>query len=319
MIKYHWQITPEIRSLLDQINALKIVVATYPFRPEILDHLRRHSLLKSAVFSARVENIPARLEDPGVHRKIEIQNLISAYTRIFSHSDPKKLSLNLIRRFHQLTLKNLSASAGQFRTEPWAIFNQAGVAVYLAPAHFNLPQLMPEYIKFINSLKESAPVIAAIAQFIFEKIHPFADGNGRVGRLISAFILNRTGFGLNGLAAFEEYTDTHKSVYYQALESNTNCTPFIEYFLRSVVESTRSVLSQITQINSPRTEDLLLPRRQEILAIIRDHPNCSFNFLSRRFPTINASTLHYDLQQLNKAGLILKRGSTRATVYSSTA
>lgn len=64
-----------------------------------------------------------------------------------------------------------------------------------------------------------------------------------------------------------------------------------------------------------QTEDNLLPRRAEIIAIIRDHQMVSFNFLSRRFPGIPTSTLHYDLKQLVKGGFINKLGSTNGALY----
>jgi len=317
MTGYRWQITPEIRTLLDEINALKIVVTKYPPQPEILESVRRRNLLKSAVYSARVEDIPAQITDPQVHRKIEIQNLLSAYSYVLSPRAPKKFSESLISGMHRKIVKNISGSAGHYRSESWGIFNQAGIAVYLAPAHFHLPNLMPEYVRYTNQIQEPAPVIAAIAQFIFEKIHPFADGNGRVGRLISTYLLHRFGYGLKGLGIFEEYTDNNREEYYRVLEPNNDCTPFIEYFLRSLVKSTQDSLSQLTSATPFRPEDYLLPRRREILAIIRDHPGCSFDFLSRRFSAVKPSTLHYDLLQLLKANLITKHGITRAVVYSS--
>ena len=63
-------------------------------------------------------------------------------------------------------------------------------------------------------------------------------------------------------------------------------------------------------------EDSLLPRRREILNIIRDHQMISFDFLKRRFVNVPDSTLHYELQQLIKVGLILKLGRTRGALYT---
>ncbi|MFH2019354.1 MAG: hypothetical protein ABII80_01970 [bacterium] len=61
----------------------------------------------------------------------------------------------------------------------------------------------------------------------------------------------------------------------------------------------------------------LLPRRQELLAIIKDHSPCSFDFLHRRFFSIPPSTLRYDLLSLQKYGYIKKLGVTRGALYSS--
>ena len=67
--------------------------------------------------------------------------------------------------------------------------------------------------------------------------------------------------------------------------------------------------------NQEKPEDTLLPRRQEILAIIRDHKLISFDFLKRRFYKVPASSLHYDLKMLQKKGFIKKLGVTRGVLY----
>ena len=62
-------------------------------------------------------------------------------------------------------------------------------------------------------------------------------------------------------------------------------------------------------------EDFLLLRRREILEIIKEHPYCSFDSISRRFPFTNQKTLHYDLRQLQIKGFIIKTGVTRGVRY----
>jgi len=62
-------------------------------------------------------------------------------------------------------------------------------------------------------------------------------------------------------------------------------------------------------------EDSLLPRRREILEIIKDHPYCSFDSISRRFPSTNQKTLHYDLRQLQIKEFIIKAGVTKGARY----
>jgi Fic family protein len=314
MLGVKWKTTPEISRLLHELEALSIVFTSYHPRPDLLDSLRRESILRSSVYSARIENIPARLDDPLVHRQVEIQNLISAYTYIFSSRSPKTFSVKLIRYLHLLALRKISPDAGSLRQEPWAIFNSAGVAVYLAPAHYRLPQLLAQYVRFISLLQEPVPVKAAVAQFVFEKIHPFADGNGRVGRLISAWILSQSGFAPVG--EFEKYLDLHRNDYYQVLEPNSDCTSFIEFIIRSLVAISRENLELVQNQKKDSLKSGLSYRRQEILAIIRDHPNSSFNFIHRRFIQVNQRTLHYDLLQLQKAGLIKKLGVSRGAAYA---
>ena len=64
-------------------------------------------------------------------------------------------------------------------------------------------------------------------------------------------------------------------------------------------------------------ENSLLPRRKEILMLIRDHSPISFDQIHRRFMAVTTSTLHYDLQQLHKVGLIRKLGTTKSAQYQT--
>lgn len=313
MKNYKWTINPEINQLIIELESIKLSVNNLPSKPSFEKYLRQHSLLKSAVYSARIEGFTDTINSP----KKESQNLLKAYQYIFSDSSPKKLSNKLIKTVHKTILKDLSSYSGSWRTEPWAIFNQSGTVVYLAPPHFEVPKLMDEYPKYINKLKDHPSVKAAVAQFIFEKIHPFADGNGRVGRLISAFVLEKNGFGFKGQAPFEEYINNHRADYYYHLESSIDCTSFVKFFLESLVFQSKAYLMKLNTTNHENPEESLLPRRRELLNIIRDHPNCSFNFLKRRFLVITSQTLHYDLLKLQKAGFIRKLGATKGVVYTA--
>lgn len=216
-----------------------------------------------------------------------------------------------------MAMKGVSGRIGKFRNEPQAIFNQAGVAVYLAPASFRLPELMKEFVQLASNFGGEIPVKAAVLQFLFEKIHPFADGNGRVGRLISAQIMQKAGYSFRGLVSIEEMIDKNRENYYQALEPSRDTNPFIEFFLESFIEQAGLVLNNLNEKKEELPEDSLLPRRQEILEIVKDHPYCSFDFISRRFSLINPKTLHNDLKQLQEKGFIIKAGKTRGVTYKA--
>ena len=312
MNQYQWRITPRANQLLIELEAIKLVFEAAPSRPHLELNLRRQSLLRSAVFSARVEGFPDTLSSP----KKESQNLLSAYQHLYSEKAPQKLSLSLIRCLHRIVLRR-NTTAGNWRSQPWAIFNQSGAVVYLAPPAMAVPSLMDEYIEYLGGLTDHPAVIAALAQFIFEKIHPFTDGNGRVGRLISSFLLEKSGYGFRGLAPFEEYIEEHRSSYYSHLEPASDCTGFIEFSLEALVFQLKKDVSQLTQREAELPEDSLLPRRREILDIIHDHPHCTFDFLRRRFSAVNVKTLHYDLAQLRKKGFISKHGQTKGVVYTA--
>lgn len=278
--------------------------------PSVALSMRQKSLLKSAVYSARIEGLPDEESSP----KKASQNLLRAYNHIYSIKK-RKLSIVLIKNWHELILDKLSGDAGSFRSNPWAVFDQWGEVRYLAPMHFEVPKLMDDFVKDVNDLTDHPGIVAGLAQFVFEKIHPFADGNGRLGRLISAFVLESGGFGFRGLVPFEKYIESHRSEYYQTLESNIDATEFITFFLEALTNELDLVLNSFMGKEQENPESLLLPRRREMLAVISDHPYCSFDSIKRRFVSVNEKTLHNDLSQLIKKGFVSKIGSTRGALY----
>ncbi len=318
MISYHFNKSKDIEKYLLELEAIKVVFDQQKTIPELEEKIRRDSRLKSALYSARIEGNPLHLSDinnldSNDKYKIEVKNLKKAYHQIYNSDNNKPLSIEIVRDLHLKTMQNLSPMAGKYRQEPWAIFDQNGNAIHLAPPFFKVPELIQEYINYLNNLSDHPAIISAISQFIFEKIHPFADGNGRAGRLISAYILKQNNYHFRGMSHFEEYTDNHRQAYYYALEPSSDMTEFIEYFLKSLVTTAKIILKQL---QNPQSDGPNLPlRRQEILNIITDHPNCSFDFLQRRFTNINPKTLHYDIKKLLNVNLITKVGVTRGALY----
>jgi len=319
MNSYHLTYTDYINKYLTEIEAIKMNFELQKILPHMEEKILRQSILRSSVFSARIEGNPLhlsnfdRFDNEQIH-KIEIQNLLKTYRKLYQSVSNSILSVEKIKSLHSQVMANLSPMAGKFRQESWAIFDDSGNVIHLAPPYMKLPELVEQYLQYINSQTYNPLINSAVAQFIFEKLHPFADGNGRTGRLISTHILKQNNYHLRGMLPFEEYTDTHRQAYYYSLEPSADMTEFVEYFLKSLVVTGKELLTKIT--NNPDSNSTLSSRRQEILAIVADHPNCSFEFLTRRFAQVNPKTLHYDLLQLQKKRLITKLGATRGVVYT---
>lgn len=324
-LNYHCRSTPLLRQALQRLQILTEVAKLLPLSPAVAIDYQRRSFLKSSLFSARIEGNTLRPEDletifshPKTRAKLEIIHLYRAMRYLYSGSCPKQLSQNLILKLHCLTMRNLTAGAGHWRREMGAIFNEAGVAVYLSPPPEELPLLLPGLIRETNRSTDSGPVKAAKFHFVFEKIHPFLDGNGRVGRLLANYLLKQSGFDFNGTINLEEYLEKNRQLYYDLLADNSkDITQFVEFFVNGLVGQAEKIIASIKSLPAVKPEDGLLPRRREILAIIKDHNQVSFDFLSRRFLAVPGRTLHYDLTQLTKAGFVKKIGITRGAAYSS--
>lgn len=308
----------EIQKLLRELDVLNETMRYIPVSPAALNFLREKSLLKSSLYSARIEGNPLTLDDlthggKSVRRK-EVENINRGLR--FVENKKRVVRVELFCKLHGIILDGLSGVAGSLRHEESAIFNEADVAVYLAPAPAAVVSLLDTLCAWITQSRQPAPITAGIAHIWFEKIHPFLDGNGRVGRVLAQLILVGGGYRFSGVLPFEEYLDMHRQEYYDALISDKqDVTAFVKFFLYALVYQARRTLEELK--NPIPTEQVsLLPRRAELRNVIRDHQMVTFDFLRRRFLAVPASTLHYDLSQLMKKGYIEKLGSTRGSVYT---
>jgi len=324
-----YRLTPKISGFMEKLEINRQIIDSISIPPEIEKNIRRESLLKSSLFSAKIEGNPFTFEqiqretliNSKQKEKIEIANILKAINwlgRRFKKG--KQLIKKDILELHRLTMNSLifEADLGEFRREPGAIFNQAGIAVYLAPSPQKIPQLIDQLLNYINGKKEkNMPIKAALAHLSFEKIHPFADGNGRVGRLIFQAVLAKENYQMKNLVTIEEYINEHKDEYYYFLDaSKKEATEYLEFILEGLWSETEKIKEIIFQKHQVRPEESLLPRRLEILYIIRDHKLVSFDFLQRRFLLVNPRTLRYDLKKLADTGFIIKKGKTRGVFYS---
>ena len=109
---------------------------------------------------------------------------------------------------------------------------------------------------------------------------------------------------------------TRESIKSSAAHLNNNDNfIMIEDLLEVLVNEGKKALEIFNKQGNPLAVELLLPRRQEIYQTISDHPQCSFEFISRRFLSVNIKTLQYDLAQLIKKGRVRKLGVTKGSVY----
>jgi len=321
---YTYRISSVIQKFLTQLDAYRKILDILPKLPHIEDRIRRVSLLKSSLFSAKIEGNRLNEEDiqyesvltPKNREKLEVFNILKAQSWIYSTHVPKQLNTNLILTLHKKSMTGLSPEAGILRSEPSAIYNTAGIAVYIPPVPREILLLLKQAIAKTNKNHQLNPMDAALFHIAFEKIHPFLDGNGRVGRLLLTYLLNRSGYGFRGIVPLNEYLDTNRQTYYDLLaEEKTDRTEFVEFILEGLCEQTAIIIDKIQTYHQEQPEDILMPRRQEIIAMIRDHRMITFDFIRRRFQAVPPSTLHFDLRQLIKGGFVKKVGSTRGVLY----
>lgn len=319
-------LTGKISQLLSSIEASKEVINLVEIPKELETNIRRKSTLKSSLFSARIEGNTLTLDElPSTpsksQRTQEVFNILKALNWVYEKRS-KDLKLQDILKLHQMAMDGLAQKQdlGKFRTEVGAIFNSAGIAIYyLPPRPAQILPLIKKLIKFANLEEEQfIPIKAALIHYTFEKIHPFLDGNGRVGRLLLQAVLQKEGYGMKGILPLEEYLDNHRSEYYRVLEdTDKDVTDYVEFILEAIEETAKEVKEEFLRKDQVKIEDLLLPRRAEILNIVKEHGMVNFDTLRRRFMAVNERTLRYDLKKLVEASLIKKRGTTKGVYYEA--
>lgn len=329
---------------LQQIEVRSQALQHIPLQKQAKINIFHQQLLRSALFSARIEGnlltlVEAKKQNfdhPHSKQKREISNVLRA---IDSAGTIKRLTLTSLGQIHRQVMNQLNSDAGRLRSETSAIFDQYGNVVYLTPSPEEMRAMLTVWLQQAQiapkkSWQEQLTRIAC-CHYYFEKIHPFLDGNGRTGRVVLQWQLNRLQIFADFTLPIDQFFDDKRSLYYDFLEKNTRkIDAFVQFFLDGISWSLDNLLEEIRNSevgkaqndktrddrNSEKNDPLaklatLLPRRREIYLIIADHPYISLDMIARRFDKIPRRTLAYDLQQLVKARLVVKQGATRGVVY----
>lgn len=317
----HFTITQEMLALISRIEAERLYLSSLNLQNIVKENIQRISLLKSSLFSARIEGNPLKMSDFDFERgndgqkKQEIFNILEAINFI-DKNQSKIISIDTLLKLHSLVLQDIDQNAGHLRAEVSAIFNETGVAVYMPPPPTEIVKLLNELISYINAKNEFPLLVTFVSHLIFEKIHPFLDGNGRVGRLLISAILKAKGWDFTFTVPFEEYLDSHKEEYYFYLGSGLqNTEDYLVFMLKAFYEQIQKIKEQIKEETAQKAHPFLPPRQEEIFNIIGDHVIVSFDMIRRRFLQVPPRTLRYDLKKLLDYKLIEKSGETKGSYY----
>lgn len=314
--------------LIRHIEILAAALKHIPISSEVRNRVFHQEYLKSSLFSARIEGNTLTFDqiestsvvEPPTRPQKEVQNVYRALTRLSTLTFP--FSKDKLCALHQTILDGINEDAGHFRSEQSAIYDSYGNVVYLTPTVQEASEMLDVWLSQLNRVYTPQEWLLALGpiHYYLEKIHPFLDGNGRVGRIVIHCMLRETGLLDNLVLPLDEYLEQHKGEYYAFLERNsTEASEFAVFLLQAVDWAMGALLDDIKHYGESNETDshILLPRRKEILYIIRDHPMSPLETLIRRFPTIPRRTLSYDVQWLVKHKYLRKIGSTRGVVYEA--
>lgn len=247
----------DLYELLDKANAaLGRLDAMSVILPDASLFLYMY-IRKEAVLSSQIEGTQSSLSDlllfenseaPGV--PIDDVTEVSCYVAAMNYGLERlkdfPLSLRLIREIHQKLMANArggNKQPGEFRkSQNWIGGSRPGNALFVPPPPDKMMECLDQFEKFLHDENVKLPILikAALAHVQFETIHPFLDGNGRLGRLLITFILCNEGLLQQPLLYLSLYLKTNRNAYYNHLQSvreTGNWEEWIKFFLTGILET----------------------------------------------------------------------------------
>ena len=194
----------------------------------------------------------------------EVSNYVSAMMHGLERMKTLPLSLRLIREMHSMLLdsgRGAGMAPGEFRTtQNWIGGTRPGNAVYVPPPPHLLMQSLDQFEKFIHAETPSIPplIMAGLLHVQFESIHPFLDGNGRLGRLLVTLFLCAKGVMHEPLLYLSLYFKSHSADYYRLLQEVRErgaWEAWLEFFLTGVTETANEAFDSATKIAALFTRD----------------------------------------------------------------
>lgn len=250
------------------------------------------------------------------------------------------LSEKTLFEWHRMVMAgHRRIAAGQWRThaDPMQVVSGAAgheQVHFEAPPSSKVPKEMKRFIHWFNDTapggtKEirKAAVRSAVAHLYFESIHPFEDGNGRIGRALSEKALSQ-GLGRPALLSLSRTIEAHRKDYYEALQEgqqSKDITPWVDWFVRIVLKAQIQAEEQIdftlkkTKLFD-RFKDQLNERQKQILRHMLEEGPKGFEggMSAKKYMTITGAskaTATRDLQDLAEKGILVPTGGGRSTNY----
>ena len=297
---------------------------------EVLETLRRAAIVQSTESSNRIEGIvvtPERL--PGLVAKStkprdrseqEVAGYRDVLAEIHARHSKLHLSTDLILNWHRLMYRYTDEKAGTWKQKDNAIIEvhpDGRRFVRFRPASaLATPQCMERLVALFNqSLAEgkAAPLfLIASAVLDFECIHPFADGNGRIGRLLTLLLLYQSGYEVGRYISLERIVEQSKETYYEALnrssqdwhEARHDLRPWWNYFLGTLTAAYKEFEARVGTITSARGAKREMVRN----AVLRLPERFTVGELQQACPGVSYPTLKRALYDLVKAHKVRRLG-----------
>ncbi len=290
----------------------------------IAPYVRREAVLSSRIEGTRTnmdellrDEIESQSGESGDSDVREVRNYIAALEHGIRRLDRLPLSLRLVRELHKHLMKGVRgevATPGEFRrSQNWIGKSGSTIetATYVPPPPLEMTEALGAWERFLHE-REAMPdlVQCALMHEQFEAIHPFLDGNGRVGRLLITLFLIERGRLAQPLLYLSEYIERHRQGYYELLQrvrTHGDWQGWIMFFLAGVAETATKAVAQAGRLIDVREEYRArlktTPRAVELLDELFTNPYIT---VSRAASALGVSnpTARQAVMALEKAGML---------------
>lgn len=342
-----YKITTKMLHYIGIIEAAKQFIDHAPLLPYYEKKFRDDAMVRAAHHGTHLEGNELNYTqaervlqgEAVVARDRDVQEVINyrkamEFIASLHHGEQKeRIDEELILKLHSLTVeKTLSPDKlGKFRQTQVVIRNSfTGEVSFRPPEAILVPGQIVDLYAFINEStnKDIHPILkSGVVHYEFVRIHPFVDGNGRVGRCLSTLILYQEGYDIRKFFSLEEYFDKHAAEYYAALQSvgkyNGDLTEWLEFFVESLAVELTKVKEKVERISIDGHikeklggKPILLSERQlKIIEYLQATGYLQNNAFKQLFPFVSEDTVLNELKSLIESGIIRKVGKTKAAKY----
>lgn len=232
----------------------------------------------------------------------EVQGAIKAYEKLDSYRYDELDNLLLA---HKILMDEILTTAGSFRSI------NVKVGEHIAPKASMVNELMINLFSWLKNSDEHMLLKSCIFHYEFEFIHPFSDGNGRIGRLWQSVILNSFN-PIFSLIPTESIVRDYQEKYYKAIEDSNQLgesTPFIEFMLEMILKSMQNIKYDNVPINVPKNDPI--KRLDKIIEIIGENKDITIAELANK---LNAAdkTIKRDIAKLKEQNRLIRVGSLKS-------
>lgn len=326
----------ELASASKGLGILEAKVSAYQFNNILIPMLHKKEAISSMYIEGTQTTISDVLENevnpkPAEEKKfIEVSNHTRTLIYGADYLRTDNFTHSFIQSIHRMMMENLltgehEKNIGKYKNVDNRIENSAGTVIFVPPTCKETKKYMDELIQFMNDDNDDIhPLIkAAIIHSQFESIHPFTDGNGRVGRLLVSLYLFKAKVINFPFFYISEAISQDKTIYYKMLTNSRNSTydEWIKYFLKKIIIQTEKHIGYIDSLNKLYVktkcivqENINSTKSEYIIECMFNHPVLTAAYLADKLTISRGQAMRY-LNTLESKGILLGDDKQRGRTF----